>query len=202
MNRERAQEPGLLQQDRALVKAFQAGDKASFDELVLKHKDRLFNLCLRFLGDYQEANDSAQEVFVKVYRSLKRFRFESAFSTWLYRIAVNTCKNKLRSSEYRHRKKMVHLDNPGILEGGTGALEIRDETQSPLLELERKERLNLIRRAIDSLPPEQKMVVVLRDIEELSYEDIAHITGYSLGTVKSRLSRARLDLRKKLVKVM
>lgn len=202
MNRERAQEPRLPQEDAALVRAFQAGDKASFDELVLKHKDRLFNLCFRFLGNYQEANDSAQEVFVKVYRSLKRFRFESAFSTWLYRIAVNTCKNKLRSSEYRHKKKMVHLDNPGILEGGTGALEIRDETQSPLLELEKKERLNLIRRAIDSLPAEQKMVVVLRDIAELSYEDIAHITGDSLGTVKSRLSRARLDLRKKLVKVI
>jgi len=202
MNREIAQEPGLPQEDTALVRAFQAGNKASFDELVLKHKDRLFNLCFRFLGDYQEANDSAQEVFVKVYRSLKRFRFESAFSTWLYRIAVNTCKNKLRSSEYRHKKKMVHLDNPGILEGGTGALEIRDETQSPLLELEKKERLNLIRQAIDSLPAEQKMVVVLRDIEEVSYEDIAHITGYSLGTVKSRLSRARLDLRKKLVKVI
>ena len=202
MNREKAREPGQPQEDAALVKAFQAGDKASFDGLVLKHKDRLFSLCFRFLGDYQEANDSAQEVFVKVYRSLKGFRFESAFSTWLYRIAVNTCKNKLRSSEYRQKKKMVHLDNPGTVEGSTSALEIRDDTQSPLLELEKKERLNLIRRAIDSLPPEQKMVVVLRDIEDLSYEDIANITGYSLGTVKSRLSRARLDLRKKLVKVI
>ena len=202
MNREITQEPTLPQEDAALVKAFQAGNKASFDELVLRHKDRLFNLCFRFLGDYQEANDSAQEVFVKIYRSLKGFRLESAFSTWLYRIAVNTCKNKLKSSEYRHKKKMVHLDNPGILEGSIGALEITDDTQSPLLELERKERLNLIRQAIDSLPPAQKMVVVLRDIEELSYDDIANITGYSLGTVKSRLSRARLDLRKKLVKVI
>jgi RNA polymerase sigma-70 factor (ECF subfamily) len=202
MNREITQESTLPQEDAALVKAFQAGNKASFDELVLRHKDRLFNLCFRFLGDYQEANDSAQEVFVKIYRSLKGFRLESAFSTWLYRIAVNTCKNKLRSSEYRHKKKMVHLDNPGPLEGSTGALEITDDTQSPLLELERKERLNLIRQAIDSLPPAQKMVVVLRDIEELSYDDIANITGYSLGTVKSRLSRARLDLRRKLVKVI
>jgi len=202
MNREIAKEPGLPPEDAALVRAFQAGNKASFDELVLRHKDRLFNLCFRFLGDYQEANDSAQEVFVKIYRSLKRFRLESAFSTWLYRIAVNTCKNKLRSSEYRRKKKMVHLDNPGTVEGKTHVLEMRDDTQSPLLELERKERLNLIRRAIDSLPPAQKMVVVLRDLEELSYEDIANITGYSLGTVKSRLSRARLDLRKKLVKVI
>ena len=202
MNREIAKEPGLPPEDAALVRAFQAGNKASFDELVLRHKDRLFNLCFRFLGDYQEANDSAQEVFVKIYRSLKRFRLESAFSTWLYRIAVNTCKNKLKSSEYRRKKKMVHLDNPGTVEGKTHVLEMRDDTQSPLLELERKERLNLIRRAIDSLPPAQKMVVVLRDLEELSYEDIANITGYSLGTVKSRLSRARLDLRKKLVKVI
>jgi RNA polymerase sigma-70 factor (ECF subfamily) len=202
MNREITREPTLPQEDAALVKAFQAGNKASFDELVLRHKDRLFNLCFRFLGDYQEANDSAQEVFVKIYRSLKGFRLESAFSTWLYRIAVNTCKNKLKSSEYRHKKKMVHLDNPGILEGSTGALEITDDTQSPLLELERKERLNLIRQAIDSLPPARKMIVVLRDIEELSYEDIANITGYSLGTIKSRLSRARLDLRRKLVKVI
>ena len=202
MNREITRELTLPQEDAALVKAFQAGNKASFDELVLRHKDRLFNLCFRFLGDYQEANDSAQEVFVKIYRSLKGFRLESAFSTWLYRIAVNTCKNKLKSSEYRHKKKMVHLDNPGTLEGNIGALEIRDDTQSPLLELERKERLNLIRQAIASLPPAQKMVVVLRDIEELSYDDIANITGYSLGTVKSRLSRARLDLRKKLVKVI
>lgn len=202
MNREIAKEPGLPPEDAALVRAFQAGNKASFDELVLRYKDRLFNLCFRFLGDYQEANDSAQEVFVKIYRSLKRFRLESAFSTWLYRIAVNTCKNKLRSSEYRRKKKMVHLDNPGTVEGKTHVLEMRDDTQSPLLELERKERLNLIRRAIDSLPPAQKMVVVLRDLEELSYEDIANITGYSLGTVKSRLSRARLDLRKKLVKVI
>ena len=105
MNREITQEPTLPQEDAALVKAFQAGNKASFDELVLRHKDRLFNLCFRFLGDYQEANDSAQEVFVKIYRSLKGFRLESAFSTWLYRIAVNTCKNKLKSSEYRHKKK-------------------------------------------------------------------------------------------------
>jgi len=202
MNREIAKEPGLPPEDAALVRAFQAGNKASFDELVLRYKDRLFNLCFRFLGDHQEANDSAQEVFVKIYRSLKRFRLESAFSTWLYRIAVNTCKNKLKSSEYRRKKKMVHLDNPGTVEGKTHVLEMRDDTQSPLLELERKERLNLIRRAIDSLPPAQKMVVVLRDLEELSYENIANITGYSLGTVKSRLSRARLDLRKKLVKVI
>ena len=104
--------------DRELVRAFQKGDRTAFDALVLKHKDKLFNLCYWFLGDRQEANDSAQDAFIKVYRSLKKFRFESAFSTWLYRIAANTCKNRLRSSEYTHKKKMVWLDNPGKIENG------------------------------------------------------------------------------------
>jgi RNA polymerase sigma-70 factor (ECF subfamily) len=153
-------------------------------------------LCHKFLGDYQDANDSAQETFVKAYRALHRFRFESAFSTWLYRIAVNTCKNKLKSSEYRHRKKTVTLENPGVSEGGS--IEIGDETRSPVAELERKESLVLIHKAIESLPTAQRVVVVLRDIEGLPYEEIARVTGHSLGTVKSKLSRARLDLRKKL----
>jgi len=201
MSKESGKESGEPQLDAALVRSFQAGNKAAFDTLVLKHKDRIFNLCFRFLGDYQEANDSAQEVFVKAYRSLKAFRFESAFGTWLYRIAVNTCKNKVKSLDYRYAKKMVHLDNPGAAQAAHSP-QIRDETPSPLAELERKERMELIQRAIESLPPEQKMVVILRDIQGLPYDDIADITGYGLGTVKSRLSRARLELRRKLMKVL
>ena len=201
MSKESGKESGEPQFGAALVRSFQAGNKAAFDTLVLKHKDRIFNLCFRFLGDYQEADDSAQEVFVKAYRSLRAFRFESAFGTWLYRIAVNTCKNKVKSLDYRYAKKMVHLDNPGAAQADHG-LEISDETPSPLAELERKERMELIQRAIESLPPEQKMVVILRDIQGLPYDDIADITGYGLGTVKSRLSRARLELRRKLMKVL
>ena len=201
MSEDTVKENGEPQFDAGLVRSFQAGNKAAFDKLVLKHKDRIFNLCIRFLGDYQEANDSAQEVFVKAYRSLKGFRFESAFGTWLYRIAVNTCKNKVKSLDYRYAKRMVYLDNPGAVQDGYG-LEISDETQSPLAELEKKERMELIQRAIESLPPEQKMVVILRDIQGLPYDDIADITGYGLGTVKSRLSRARLELRRKLMKVI
>jgi len=201
MSEEADKESRGPQVDAALVRSFQAGNKAAFDKLVLKHKDRIFNLCFRFLGDYQEANDSAQEVFVKAYRSLKGFRFESVFGTWLHRIAVNTCKNKVKSLEYRYAKKMVYLDNPGAVQDTRG-LEISDETQSPLAELEKKERMQLIQRAIESLPPEQKMVVILRDIQGLPYDDIADITGYGLGTVKSRLSRARLELRRELMKVI
>jgi len=97
-------------EDTVSIKSFLAGDKKTFDKLVLKYQDRVFNLCYRFLGDYEEANDSAQETFIKVYNSLKNFRFESAFSTWLYRIAVNTCKNKLSSLKFRLNQRMVRLD--------------------------------------------------------------------------------------------
>lgn len=189
---------GSLGEDAILIRAFKGGDKTAFDKLVLKHKNKLFNLCYRFLGDYQEANDSAQETFIKVYESLKKFRFESTFSTWLYRIAVNTCKNKLKSSGYRRKKKMVWLDNPGWPDNSQPAIEVQDETYSPEKELEKKERMRMIQEAINTLPTEQKEVVTLRDIEGLSYGEIVEITGFNIGTVKSRLARARLDLRKKL----
>lgn len=185
-----------------MVRAFQAGNKDAFDDLVLKHQHRVFNLCYRFLGDYQEANDLAQDTFVKVYQSLKRFRLESTFSTWLYRIAVNTSKNRLKSLAYKFKKKTVSLSSPERSENPAPAIEIPDETQSPMMELERKERLTFIQKAIDTLPAEQKTIVVLSDIEGLSYDEIATVTGHKLGTVKSKLARARLDLRKKLRRVI
>jgi len=182
--------------DVELINAFKAGKKSAFDELVLSHKDKVFNLCYWFVGDYQDANDLAQDVFFKAFKALKNFRFESAFSTWIYRITVNTCKNRLKSLQYRLKNKFVHLDNtasksiPGV--------EIVDESSSPEIVLGRKEKSRLIQTAINSLPTEKKTVVVLRDIEGLSYEEISSVTGFNLGTVKSKLARARQDLREKL----
>lgn len=184
--------------DEALVRAFQLGDKAAFDKLVLKHKDKLFNIIYWFLGDYEEANDCAQETFIKLFRSLKKFRFESAFSTWLYRIAINTSKNRLKSSEYRWKKKTVPIEKPEGSKSGNPVLEIKDDSPSPVIEFEKKERLRLIKEAINSLSEEQNRVIVLRDIQGLSYEEISGITGLNLGTIKSRISRGRLELRNKL----
>ena len=186
------------QDDASLIKAFQAGDKNVFDELVLRHQDNLFNLCYRFLGDHQEANDLAQETFIKVYGSLKKFRMESSFSTWLYRIAVNTCKNRVKSLEYRFKKRMKRLDSQEVTSGNNPSLEIADESRSPLIAFEEKERALMIQKAIDSLPEAKKTMVLLRDIEGLSYDEIVEVTGLNLGTVKSKLARARSDLRKKL----
>jgi RNA polymerase sigma-70 factor (ECF subfamily) len=198
--REKSNSSLLPEEDAVLVKAFQAGDKYAFDKLVIKHEEKLFNVCYWLLGDYQEANDSAQDAFIKAYRGLGKFRSESRFFTWLYRIAVNTCKNKLRSVEYRQKNKMVRLDNPGHPAATESAVGIENESQSPVVKLEKKERLALLKKAINVLPPDQKTVVVLRDIEGLSYKEIASIAGLSLSAVKSRLFRGRQELRERLTK--
>jgi RNA polymerase sigma-70 factor (ECF subfamily) len=180
--------------DTVLIRAVQAGDMAAFDELVLKHKDRLFNLVYWFLGDYQEANDCAQETFIKVFKSIKKFRLESTFSTWLYRIAINTCKNRIKSSAYKWKKKTVSLETSN----GNPFSEIVNGSPTPAMALEKKERMMRIQNAINSLPEEQNQVVVLRDIQGLSYQDISDITGLNPGTVKSRLARGRLALKNQL----
>jgi RNA polymerase sigma-70 factor (ECF subfamily) len=195
MNNRIKKPSGSYSADTVLIKAVQAGDMAAFDELVLKHKDRLFNLVL---GDYQDANDCAQETFIKVFKSIKKFRFESAFSTWLYRVAINTCKNKIKSSAHRWKKKTVSLETSNGSKNGNPFSEIVNGSPTPVMALEKKERMMRIQKAINSLPEEQNQAVVLRDIQGLSYQDISDITGLNLGTVKSRLSRGRLALKNQL----
>lgn len=181
-----------------LVKAFLEDDKNAFDRLICLRKKMVFNLCYRFLGNYEDADDCAQDVFLKVYRSLKTFRFESSFTTWLYRITVNTCKNKLNSLDYRFRFKKMRINNNRSTEDTPRSIEIGDESCSPDLSLKRKEISHLIQDAVSKLPAPQKIVVVLRDMEGRSYEEIVDITGFKLGTVKSKLSRARQELRETL----
>jgi RNA polymerase sigma-70 factor (ECF subfamily) len=199
MDRESASSDRKTSGDSALIESFLAGDERAFDLLVNRYKHRVFNICFRMLGDYEEANDCAQETFIKVFRALKGFRFESSFSTWLYRIAVNTCKNKLSSLKYRFNRMMVRLDKPTRNGNAGGGIEIQSKGTNPHNAVERRERELLIQRAMDSLPKEQKMVVVLRDVEGLSYEEVERATGLARGTVKSKLSRAREKLREKLI---
>lgn len=191
----------ISDEDKRLVDAIQAGDKTAFDILVLRHKDRIFNLCYWFLSDYEEANDAAQEVFLKAYRSVSKFRFESTFYTWLYRITVNVCKNRLKSSFFKYRRRMIPLENPGGGQHGAKPLEIPDDSPSPMSRLEQKEKMAIIKAAMDTLTAEQRTVLVLRDIQGLSYEEIADSTDLNLGTVKSRLARARLALKEKLRRI-
>ncbi len=181
-----------------LAGEYLAGERRAFDELIRLHQKQVFNLCFRILGDYDEADDCAQEVFIKVSRSLKGFRLEAAFSTWLHRITVNTCKNRLNSLDYRLKSRKIRIDMERDMDQKSQPIEIEDKSQSPAREVIRKELDRLIQRAINSLPARQKLVIVLRDIEGRSYEEIGEITGFKLGTVKSKLSRAREQLRESL----
>lgn len=191
------------QEEREWIKAFLAGDRSGFDQLVLRHKDRVFNVCYRMVGEYEDAGDCAQETFVKVYRSLKDFRFDSSFSTWLYTIALNTCKNKLKSLEHRSRKKTIPIDAlREDCDGGESLQEIEDPAPSALTQLVERERTRLLQSAIDDLAPDARAVVVLRDIEGFSYEEIVRTTGYTMGTLKSKLCRARQQLKEKLKGVL
>ena len=181
-----ALEPGDAE-DFQWILLFKSGKEEGFNRLVLKHKDRIFGLCLRLMaGNRDEAEDGAQEAFVKAYHGLKDFRMESKFSSWLYRIAVNTCKNRLVSRSYQESRRHQDLDAADA----DGA----PSSPSPAQVLEAKDKRGRIEAAIARLPEEQRMLVVLRDVEGRSYEEIAETTGLNPGTVKSRLNRGRGQL--------
>jgi RNA polymerase sigma-70 factor (ECF subfamily) len=187
----------LKEEDKEDIEHFLLGDRAALDRVVLRHQDRIFNLCYRLLGDHDDARDCAQETFIKAFRSLKGFRFECGFATWLRTIAVNVCKNKRNCAENRFWKRVLRFGrNPGSDEGPE--LEIEDPAPSALAMMTEKEREVLLQAAIDSLSHDHRTVIILRYVEELSYEEICTITGYNLGTVKSRLARARMLLQAKL----
>ena len=193
-----SQDTGASEKDAALIGAFLKGDKSAFDRLVLLYQDRVFNLCYRMMGDYTEANDMAQETFVKVFKSVGGFHFKSRFSTWLYRIAVNTCNNRLKSLDYRFRKMKRPFGFGEDENTKTANPWVSSDTSTPLDALEKKEQALLIQNAVNKLANGKKTVLVLRDMEGLSYEEIAGITGLNIGTVKSKLARARTELKKKL----
>lgn len=197
------EEPGTKRTDidresERLAADFLGGDRRAFDRLVLLHQEMVFSLCFRLMGDYDDADDCAQEVFIKVHRHLGGFRFESSFRTWLYRVTVNTCRNRIDSLEYRMRKKKVRVEAGTGDSGRSTPAEIPDGRESALDALRRKEIGGVIQKALDTLPASQKVVVVLRDIEGRSYGEIVRVTGLNEGTVKSKLSRARLKLREAL----
>jgi RNA polymerase sigma-70 factor (ECF subfamily) len=186
------------EEDRTDIADFLAGNREGFDRLVLRHKDRVFNLCYRLLGEYDDAEECAQETFIKVFRSVGSFRFESGFSTWLYTIAVNICRNRRNSAAHRFWKKVIRFGQNPREDEGPEEFEVEDPAPSALDRITENEKEVMLQAAIDSLPHDHRTVIVLRHVEELSYEEICKITGYNLGTLKSKLARARLLLQNKL----
>ncbi len=186
--------------DFELIDRTVKGDTAAFDKLVVKYQDRIFNIAYRMLGSYEEARDAAQDAFVNVYKSLGDFRKESSFYTYLCRIVMNLCKNRLR--KLSQGSKVVSMDAPVMLDDDEVRMEIPDKAESPRDEFDRRDKQSRMQDAINSLEEDEKAVVVMRDIEGLSYDEIAGSLSLSLGTVKSKLHRARQLLKEKLKDVI
>jgi len=180
--------------DKELVKRVQKGDKGAFDLLVLKYEHKIVNLVMRYVRDPEQAMDISQEAFIKAYRALPRFRGESAFYTWLYRIAVNTAKNYLAAQ--RRRPTDIELDLQDPEQYGLHAmLKETDTPEGLLLGLELQETLE---RAIAALPEDLRTAIILRELDSMSYEEIAETMDCPVGTVRSRIFRARDAIGKKV----
>lgn len=182
----RAVVTGANDPDWELLARVAGGDGDAFEPLVERHQDRLVRLCERLLGDAEEARDAAQEVFVKAFRHAGRAQPRGQLFTWLYRIAVNHCLNRMRRGRIA---RFFSLSAPAEAESAP-AFDPPSEAPSPDRELEERERWRATRRAIDALPESQRTVLLLAKFEGLAYREIAEVLGISLGAVESRLVRA------------
>jgi RNA polymerase sigma-70 factor (ECF subfamily) len=179
--------------DKQLVERVQRGDKRAYDLLVLKYQHKIVGLVGRYLRDQDEVQDVAQEAFIKAYRALPRFRGDSAFYTWLYRIAINTAKNHLVSRSRRPPDTDIDVD----MEEGTHQESLSDMV-NPENSLATDQLEAVVYRAIDDLAEDLKVAVTLREFEGLSYEEIAEVMDCPVGTVRSRIFRAREAIEKKI----
>lgn len=184
-------------EEEKLVERLKRRDEAAFNELVRLYQERVFRLVLRMIGDRSEAEDVAQEVFITVFKSIDGFRGDAKLSTWLYRVATNHCKNRIKYLDRRARGKKKELDEiaeHGAVESASmssSATVARPDQQAEANQIEL-----IVREAIMDLDEDQRVLVIMRDVENMSYEEIQQETGLPEGTVKSRLHRARLALAK------
>jgi len=180
--------------DVLLIQGFiDSKDPQNFNRLMDRYQDRVYNFCYRFLGNESDAADCSQEILIKVFKSLDRFEFRAKFSSWLYRISLNTCNEMVRSKEYRHRKNRVESE---ILNKEHHLYKNADVSKNfdPEVSLYRKQINEAFQNALDKMKTVHKTIIILRDIEGYSYEEIAKITGMKIGTVRSTLARARYKM--------
>ncbi len=171
---------------------------AEFEQIVERYHGKVFQLVYRYTGDYEEACDLTQDTFVRAFNAWNEFRGDSQVYTWLYRIALNLCHNQQKRIVRRNRMERWSLDTSpdDDFEGGRGPIEVADERPLPLARLEGDEMRARLREALAQLPENYRVVIVLRDIEGLTYDEIARVTDSTLEAIKSRLFRARQTLRR------
>jgi RNA polymerase sigma-70 factor (ECF subfamily) len=188
-------EPAAEVTDRELVARCRAGDEAAFDALVLRHRERAFNIAYPLLLNYEDATEVAQDAFVKVYRNIAEFRGDCEFTTWLYQIVVNLARNKRRWWMRRGKRTTVSMDCPVETRDGEMTAQVAAATDPPDAEVARAEFVRTLEERIANLPTRHREVLLLRNVEDMSYEKIAVVLDCSVGTVKSRIARAREALR-------
>lgn len=177
--------------DDVLVHKTVEGDVEAFNELVSRHHTRIYGLTKKMLGNIEDAEDATQETFLQAYKSIKSFRFQSKFGTWLYQVALNTCKQHLRKSKYRDKLIEAYTEE-------SAAHEVSDEREIPERQIIKTEQQAQVQAAIDRLPPKQREIVTLYYLQHFKYKEIAEILNCSIGTVSSRLNLAMQNLKRKL----
>lgn len=192
----REEEKGSRPTDEDLIESFQNGDLYAFDLIVKRYKNQLLNFVYRFLGNAEEAEDLVQETFLRVYRNRKAYQKVAKFSTWIYTIAGNLAKTELRK---RKRRKFFSISDLGYNEKD---YDISDEAFNPEKDVDGRMKEEIIHREIADLSPKFREVILLRDVQQLSYEEISQIVNIPLGTVKSRVNRGRLKLQEKLKPIL
>ena len=188
---ERVRGKTMAVQEEALIRRAASGDDGAFEKLVLAHQKQVYNLCLRLSGNEQDAYDLSQEAFIKAWRGLAQYQFGAEFSTWLYRLTRNVCIDHLRRLK---RQPSVPLETEQ--DGETVELPLPDGAPGPEERVLHEEKQRILAEAMQALSDEQREILVLRVVNDLPYEQIAEILGLQLGTVKSRLARARIQLKK------
>jgi RNA polymerase sigma-70 factor (ECF subfamily) len=185
----------LTDEDAGQVSLLKSGDLDAFELLVRKYQKRMFNIAFRITGDFDDAAETVQETFLSAYRGIGKFRGDASFSTWLTTITVNHARNRLKQMQGRRHHEIYSLDDPIKTEDGCMALDPPSNAPSVQEQLEQHEIRGKVQECISILEQDFREVLVLRDMQEFSYEEISSILKLALGTVKSRLSRARESIR-------
>lgn len=186
-----------MEREQQLIADARKGDVAAFEALIGEHQKRIFSIAFRMAGNPEDAADMAQEVLIKIFKNLGKFQGNSKFSTWVYRVATNTCLDELKKLR---RHTAYSLDQELETEEGSVAAELADEAPTPEESTERRDLQRVVSEAIGMLSEDHKKAILLRDMQGFSYEEIANILQCSVGTVKSRINRARAQLKKILIK--
>ena len=187
----------IQDQDRNLILAIQQKtDRKAFKELLDRYQDKVYQFCFRFIGNTDDAADCSQEIFIKVYQNIGQFSHRSKFSTWIYRITINTCQDMVKSKSYRYRQRSVELEQPD--EGSAGVQVPANGSSDPESIMQHNEIQIYFQKALLKLKEMQRVVLIMRDVEGRSYEEIALATQLKIGTVRSTLARARYSMAEQL----